>query len=692
MPVSFRRSGTIAFVEMDNPPVNAIGQELRQGLADALARVAQEDGLDRVVLAGKGQVFAAGGDAREFNAPSVAPHLPDIVAGIETSSVPWIAAIGGVALGGGLELALGCRYRIAAPGASVGLPEVTLGVVPGAGGTQRLPRLLGLKAALEMIAYGRPIKASAARDMGVIDKIAVDPVAQAATLNLALLADREPLSTLPGPNEDADAIAATRAGIAKKMAHQIAPQRAVDLVVDTVTMPFGDGMAKERDTFLALRQSEQAQALRHIFFAERAAKAPDTLRDIKTPQLAHCVVVGGGTMGAGIAYALLNTGLRTTILETDSDGVTRARENVERIIAASLRRGLIDEAGAMTRRRNFAASDDYANAANADLAVEAAFESMAVKASVFAALEQVMRPDAVLATNTSYLDINQIAAGLQDPSRLLGLHFFAPAHIMKLLEIVQGAATAPGALALGFALAKRLRKIPVLAGVCDGFIGNRILARYREAADTLLMDATNPWELDEVMVGFGYAIGPYEAQDLSGLDIAYANRRRQDATRDPARRYVPIADRMVQEGRLGRKTSVGWYRYPGGGGKVIDPLIEDLVREEAYFAKVERAEMPDAEICRRLLLAMINEAAAILGEGIAQSARDIDLVTVFGYGFPRWRGGLMCYADTLGAQVIFTQLAELAKEDPLCWTPSPVITACAETGKLFAEYRPSDAS
>ena len=392
-------------------------------------------------------------------------------------------------------------------------------------------------------------------------------------------------------------------------------------------------------------------------------------------------------MGAGIAYALLNAGMTVTLLETDAEGVTRARANIDKIVDASVKRGLIDAAGAADRRARLTVSADYSAAAGAGLAIEAAFESLEVKAQVFAKLQDALPAGAMLATNTSYLDIDTIAAPLADPSRVLGLHFFAPAHIMKLLEIVRGKASSDRALATGFALAKRLRKIPVLAGVCDGFIGNRILMRLREAADTVLMDGTTPWDLDEAMVDFGYAMGPYETQDLSGLDIAYANRRRQDATRDPARRYIPIADRMVQEGRLGRKVGVGWYRYPGGGGKVVDPLIDDLVREEAHFAKLTRTEYDAPEITRRLLLAAINEAADILNEGIAQSAADIDLVTVHGYGFPRWRGGLMHYADTLGAAEILSQLRALQAEDALVWKPSPVIEACAAQGLTLAQWR-----
>jgi len=687
MTVTFRREGNAGFVELANPPVNAMGLAVRQGLLEAVRWAEAEPGLDRVVVSGQGRAFAAGGDAREFDGEPVPPHLPDVLDAIEACPVPWIAAAHGVALGGGAELMLACRYRIAAPGTRIGLPEVTLGVVPGAGGTQRLPRLVGLAAAVDMIATGKPVTADDAYEMGLVDAVAEDPVDHALALDAAELAARSALSSLDGPEPDEMAIDKARASVARRMRGQVAPQKAIDLVALSVATPFAEALRQERETFIALRATDQARALRHIFFAERAAKAPDWL-DAEPQKVERAVVVGGGTMGAGIAYALLLAGIAVTVIETDADGAERARANVAKIIEASAARGLLAEDKRARIEAALTVSTDYADGASADLAIEAAFESMEVKKAVFSALEEALLAHAVLATNTSYLDLDEIAATLKSPSRLVGLHFFAPAHIMKLLEIVQGAATSHAALATGFDLAKRLRKVPVLSGVCDGFIGNRILARYREAADTLLMDGASPWQIDEAMVAFGYAMGPYEAQDLSGLDIAYANRKRQAETRDPNRRYIPIADRMVHEGRLGKKTGVGWYRYPGGGGKVEDPLVEDLVAEEAHFAKVARRDFTSEDIERRLLLAMINEAADILAEGIAQSAADIDLVTVFGYGFPRWRGGLMHHADTLGVDAILADLRVLETEDPVVWRPSAAIVACAERGIGLAEYRP----
>ena len=677
MTVKTEHLGTALLVTMAAPPVNVIGHATREGLSQALAQAAATPGLTRVILTGAGRAFAAGADAREFDAAPVAPHLNEICAGIATSPVPWIAAINGVALGGGCELALACRYRIAVPAARIGLPEVTLGVVPGAGGTQRLPRLIGLAPALDLISTGKPVTAARAEALGLIDGQADDPLAVALALDIGTLSLATQTDDLPSPAADPEAVEAARQTALRKMPGQIAPLRAIALVAASADTPLAEALAAERSTFLELRAGDQARALRHVFFAERAAKAPSTLTAAPVP-LDRIAVVGGGTMGAGIAWAALDAGVSVCLLETDAEGVARARANIDKLAAAAQARGLTDASGIAARLGRLVVDHDPAAAADATLAIEAAFESLEVKRQVFAMLESHLQPEAVLATNTSYLDIDEIARGLADPSRLLGLHFFAPAHIMKLLEIVRAGATSDRALATGYALAAQLNKVPVVAGVCDGFIGNRILARYREAADTLMMDGSNPWEIDEAMVGFGMAMGPYEAQDLSGLDIAFANRRRQDSTRDPARRYIPISDRMVNEGRLGRKVGVGWYRYPGGGGKVIDPLVEDLAREEAWFAGVTRRRIDEAEIVERLVLAMVNEAAAILSEGIAARASDIDLVTVLGYGFPRWRGGLMHHADSLGAKAIVARLSEWAQEDPLAWTPAPALLDAAE--------------
>jgi 3-hydroxyacyl-CoA dehydrogenase len=474
--------------------------------------------------------------------------------------------------------------------------------------------------------------------------------------------------------------------VARRMRGQTAPHHAVALVRQASETDFATGMAAERKAFLELRQGAQAKALRHVFFAERGAKAPAKIADQDGAPLRRAVVVGGGAMGAGIAHAMLVAGIPTLTLENTADGAAKARDNAEQLIAAGVKRGLIGAAQADTLRTTHAISTDFSAAADADIAIEAVFEDMAVKQQVFRQLDAVMPAHAVLATNTSYLDINQIAVALADPARLIGLHFFMPAHVMKLLEIVRGDASSDHALATGFALARKVRKIPVLAGVCDGFIGNRILARYREAADTLLLDGATVPQIDRAMTEFGYAMGPYQTQDMSGLDIAFANRRRQDATRDPARRYVTIADQMVEAGRLGRKTGKGWYLYDEGGHAMADPDVDAMIRAESTRAGVTRRHFADDEIRRRLVLAMINEAADILLEGIAQRAADIDLVTILGYGFPRWRGGLMHHADVMGSAGILQALDALSNEDPLFWRPSQLIGAHA--GRAFADLTP----
>ena len=686
MQVTMRSENHVGYVTLSNPPVNAIGQVLRMGLLEAV-RWAERGRLDRVIVSGAGGIFAAGADAKEFDAAPQEPHLPEVLNAIDESFVPWIAAIEGVALGGGAEIAMACRMRIMAPGARIGLPEVTLGVIPGAGCTARLPRLVGLQKAVEMITTGKPIGAQAACSVGLVHTVEDDPIEAAFLVNSEALGCIVPTWEYHAPAHDADLFRMARENLQAKMPGQEAPVRALEVIEAGLALPFHAALAYERRVFLELKTGSQSKALRHLFFAQRAAKAPAHLKG-SALEVQHAAVVGGGTMGAGIAYALLSSGLQVTILEADADGLKRAEDNIGKIIEASLTRGMIDAAGGADLRSRLTLSTQYSQAATAQLAIEAAFEDMAVKQEILGKLDVVLSADAVLATNTSYLDINEMAAPLMDPTRVIGLHFFAPAHIMKLLEIVQGAQSSDRAIATGYALAKRLGKVPVRAGVCDGFIGNRILARYREAADTVFMDGSTPWEVDDAMVEFGYAMGPYEAQDLSGLDIAYANRQRQAPTRDPNRRYIPIADRMIELGKLGRKTSAGWYRYPGGGGKVEDPIVADLAIEEAHFSGITRTDYSSQEMRQRLVLAMINEAADILDAGIAQSAGDIDLVTVFGYGFPRWRGGLMHYADSLGVETIVAQLEILAQEDPIAWKVSPLLSRCADAGQSLAEARP----
>jgi 3-hydroxyacyl-CoA dehydrogenase len=676
--------GTAGVILMDRAPVNAINHDIRRGILDALEELAGNTSLDRIVLAGAGKIFAAGADAGEFNQPPTEPNLPQVVAAIEASPLPVVAAIRGACLGGGLELALACRWRIADQTAQLGLPEVILGVVPGAGGTQRLPRLVGMETALSMIPQGRSLKAAAAADAGLVDALDNNPVTAACVADLAAALVRPPVSTMPPPVAAPEAVAAARKTAAKKMRGQRAPAEAIALVELTATTDFEAGLAQERACFLELRTSTECAALRHVFFAERAARPPASVRAADPQPLDRTVVVGGGTMGAGIAYALMQAGSAVTLVERDDEAATAARGRVSGLLDAAVSRGLTsaDKAAAQLASMRFQAG--YDGLQDAGLAIEAAFEDMAVKKAVLNALDSAM-PDAVLATNTSYLDIDDMAGWLADPSRLVGLHFFSPAHIMKLLEIVRGKVSSDAALATGFALAKRLGKLPVMVGVCDGFVGNRMLQRVREAAEHLLLDGAEFTQIDRVMTNFGYAMGLYMTQDLSGLDIAWANRKRQADTRDPDRRYSRVQDDMCAAGRFGRKSGAGWYIYEDGAKPVPNPAVAALVEAEADRHGIIRQPMDDDAVLNTLLLALINEAAGLLGEGIAGRAADVDLVLVHGYGFPRFRGGPLFHADQIGIAAIHEQLKELEARDPVVWKVAPLIEKLAADGQGFLD-------
>jgi 3-hydroxyacyl-CoA dehydrogenase len=676
--------GTAGVILMDRAPVNAINHDIRRGILDALEELAGNTSLDRIVLAGAGKIFAAGADAGEFSQPPTEPNLPQVVAAIEASPLPVVAAIRGACLGGGLELALACRWRIADQTAQLGLPEVILGVVPGAGGTQRLPRLVGMETALSMIPQGRSLKAAAAADAGLVDALDDDPVTAACVADLAAALVRPPVSTMPPPVAAPEAVVAARKTAAKKMRGQRAPAEAIALVELTATTDFEVGLAQERACFLELRTSIECAALRHVFFAERAARPPASVRAADPQPLDRTVVVGGGTMGAGIAYALMQAGSAVTLVERDDEAATAARGRVSGLLDAAVSRGLTsaDKAAAQLASMRFQAG--YDGLQDAGLAIEAAFEDMAVKKAVLNALDSAM-PDAVLATNTSYLDIDDMAGWLADPSRLVGLHFFSPAHIMKLLEIVRAKVSSDAALATGFALAKRLGKLPVMVGVCDGFVGNRMLQRVREAAEHLLLDGAEFTQIDRVMTNFGYAMGLYMTQDLSGLDIAWANRKRQADTRDPDRRYSRVQDDMCAAGRFGRKSGAGWYIYEDVAKPVPNPAVAALVEAEADRHGIIRQPMDDDAVLNTLLLALINEAAGLLGEGIAGRAADVDLVLVHGYGFPRFRGGPLFHADQIGIAAIHEQLKELEARDPVVWKVAPLIEKLAADGQGFLD-------
>jgi len=637
--ISIEREGEIAVVTVENPPVNALSQSLRQGLWEAVETLDADPSTKAVVLICAGRTFIAGADVTEFGKPPVPPHLPDLVERIETAAKPWCAAIHGSALGGGLEVALGCRFRVAAPDASLGLPEVTLGIVPGAGGTVRTPRMVGFPAAVDLVTSGKPLRAGAAQAAGLIDAVLAGDLRMAAiafardALNapLPLPASRRPLAS-----PDAAFWTAHEAALTKMAKGAIAPLRALACLRTAADAPFAEAMAFERQTFLDLRASEQAAALRHVFFAERAAPRPAALRNAEPLPLRSVGVIGGGTMGAGIIAALRQAGLPVTLIERDDEAVTRGLANVSGIFAGGVKRGRLTEDHAAALIAGVTGATDYAALSDADLVIEAVFEDISVKRAVFDQLGKVCRPDAVLATNTSYLDPRMLAPGLPAPERFIGLHFFSPANVMKLLEIIPVPETSARTLATGFALARLLGKVPVQSGICEGFIGNRILKRYRAAAEALVRQGVDIAEIDAAMRGYGFAMGPFEAQDLGGLDIAFLQREgARSAGQD-----VPetLGDVLVRAGRKGQKTGGGWYDYAPGDRK---PRVSEAVAHLLAGQITVGPSMTRAEIARTLVGEMAGEGQAILDEGIAGKPADIDLVEIHGYGFPRWRGGPM---------------------------------------------------
>jgi 3-hydroxyacyl-CoA dehydrogenase len=642
--VTLTREGAVAVIEIDNPPVNAASQPVRAGLLACLQQALADDAVRAIVLACAGATFTAGADIREIGQPPVAPILPDVCAAIEASDKPVVAALHGTALGGGCEMALGCHARIASADAKLGLPEVKLGLIPGAGGTQRLPRLIGVIQAMRLIASGQPMAAPEALSAGLIDLIAEQDVRAEAIVLARRLAGARPrrTSALAVAQVDADAANAEVASIRDRARGQIAPGVAAEVTLESARMSFAEGLAVERAAFLALAASEQSAALRHIFFAERAAAKPAALAGAGPRPLAHIGVVGAGLMGAGIAAAALSAGLKVTIVETNPTALVKGRDRVGAIVDKAIASG---RAPATARdAADFALG--VGALAGCDLVIEAVFDDLQVKQDLFRALDATIRPDAILATNTSYLNPEAIAEVVGDRARVLALHFFSPAHIMRLVEVVPIHATAPDVLATGFAFARRLGKLPVLAGNGEGFIGNRIFSAYRTACDVLIEDGALPHEIDAAMEAFGLPMGPFAVFDMAGLDIAWARRKRQAATRDPAERYVPLADRLCEMGRFGQKTGAGWYRYPDGK-RQIDPEVSALIVDHRRAKGITPRVFSDTEIVQALIGAMAAEGRNVLAQGIAQRAADIDLVFVNGYGWPGWRGGPMFQAERL---------------------------------------------
>ncbi len=662
--VNVEVKGDIAWVTVDNPPVNATSTAVRQGLTDAVHAV---QGARVAVLRCAGKTFIAGGDMSEFDAAPVEPHLPDVVQLIEDSPVPFIALLRGNVLGGGLEIAMACAWRIAEPGTWFGLPEVNVGLIPGAGGTQRAPRLVGMDAAIEITCSGKNLTADAMLQLGGIDVVA-DDLDKAVESFVANLPKRPmAVSQRAVPPYSEDLFEKSRETLKKRAKGQKSPLENLR-ALSWATEPFEAAQPKERALHLEMRQTAESRALRHAFFAERSVSRPSAIKDAKPREISQIAVVGGGLMGAGIATAALTGGLSVTLIERDADAAAAAHDRVAGLLDGAVKRGKLTEAAMQERMSAFRAVDNYAEATNVQLAVEAVFEDLGVKQQVFAELSKHMHADAILATNTSYLDPLEIFAGINNQERCIGLHFFSPAHVMKLLEIVKTPHTSAEVVATGFALGKKLRKVSVLSGICDGFIGNRMLAAYRREADYLLADGALPHEVDEAMRQFGMPMGPYELQDLTGLQIAWANRKRNSATRNRDERYVTIADKLCEMGRFGQRSGKGWYKYEEGNRTPIrDPEIEALIAYYSFENGITRRTFTPEDISSRILAVLANEGALIVEEGIAENAEAVDIVQIHGYGFPRWRGGPMNFRKEIGETTSQKTMETVASESPESW-------------------------
>ncbi|RLJ38528.1 3-hydroxyacyl-CoA dehydrogenase NAD-binding domain-containing protein [Acidovorax sp. 106] len=689
--VQWRVQDEVQIVTIDNPPVNALGAAVRQGLVAAMDHAAQQPGVKAVLLVGAGKAFIAGADIREFGKPPVSPILPEVCRAIENLDKPVVAVLHGAALGGGLEVALSAHYRLALPAATLGLPEVNLGLLPGSGGTQRAPRLMGVQAATAMMLSGQPLKAQAALQAGLVDKLVdgADPLAAGLAYVQELLASGAPVRrtrdmAIAEPKAALTWLEEQKTETAKKSRGLFSPLKIIECVQAALQLPFDEGMARERALFMECLDSSQRAGLIHAFFAEREVVKVPEAQAAQPRSVGSIAVIGGGTMGAGIAVAALDAGLPVTMIERDAQALARGRANVEKVYNALVSKGRMTEAAKAAVMARYTGSTSYADIAQVDLVIEAVFEDIEVKKTVFRELDRVCKPGAVLATNTSYLDIDAIAAATGRPQDVIGLHFFSPANIMKLLEIVVPAKVAPDVVATAFELAKKLKKVPVRAGVCDGFIGNRILAVYKQAADYLLEDGASPYEIDAAVRGFGFAMGPFQVTDLAGGDIGWATRKRRAATRDPKARYVEIADHICERGWFGQKTGRGFYLYPDGA-RVGQPDPEVLAIVDAERAKkgVTPRSFTADEIMRRYMAAMVNEGANVVHEGIALRPLDVDVTFVAGYGFPRHRGGPMKWADMTGLPKVLADIEAFAKEDPLFWKPSPLLEKLVAEGRDF---------
>jgi 3-hydroxyacyl-CoA dehydrogenase len=696
MSATYAAHGAVAVVTLNNPPVNGLGFETRKALAESIDRAEADAAIKAIVITGAGKAFSGGADIREFNTPKMAaePSLHSVIKRIEACGKPVIAAIHSVCMGGGLELALACHYRVTAPGAQIALPEVKLGLLPGAGGTQRLPRVIGVENALNMIVSGEPVKSellAMAPGQKLFDKLIDGDLAAGALAFAAEVADKRPLPLVrhlkamhPNPDAYFQFARNTVGAVAKNFP---APAKCVDCVAAAVSKKFDDGLDFEREQFIALMMTPESRALRHAFFGERAAsKIADVPDDTPLRELKKLAVIGAGTMGGGISMNFLNAGIPVTMLEMKQEALDKGVATIRKNYEAQVKKGKLKQDKYEQRMSLLTTTLNYDDLKDADMVIEAVFEEMGVKEAVFKKLDEVMKPGAILASNTSTLDVNKIASFTKRPQDVIGTHFFSPANVMKLLEVVRGEKTAKDVLATVMGLSKKIKKTAVVSGVCDGFIGNRMIEQYSRQAGFLLEEGCTPQQVDRAVEKFGFAMGPFRMGDLAGNDIGWAIRKRRYVEK-PKLRYSKTADLLCELGRFGQKTGAGWYDYQAGKrdaipSAVVEKMIEDYRRELGITPR----KISDDEIVHRLVFALVNEGAHILEEGIASKASDIDMVYLTGYGFPLWRGGPMLYADMFGLYNVVQAMHRFAanpRDDATFWQPAPLLAKLAAEGKTF---------
>ncbi len=683
--VSLDRHGRIAVITIDNPPVNALGQAVRAGLRDGVAAAMADVGVDAIVITCAGRTFIAGADITEFGKPPREPGLHEVLAAIEGAPKPVVAAVHGTALGGGLEVALACHYRVAVKSARFGLPEVKLGLLPGAGGTQRLPRVVGVEKALSMIVSGDMIGSADALATGLVDEVAEgDHTTAAVAFAGKVVAEKRPLRKIRDLEDKIAAVrgkpevfAAFRKSVARQTRGFRAPETCIKAVEAAVSLPFDQGLARERELFGELMNSPESRAQRYFFFAEReAAKIPDVPGDTPARDVRKAAVIGAGTMGGGIAMNFANVGIPVTIVEVEQAALDRGLGVVRKNYENTAARGRITAKDVETRMGLITGTTDLGAIADADIVIEAVFEEMGLKKEVFAKLDGVAKPDAILATNTSTLDVDEIASATKRPESVIGTHFFSPANVMRLLENVRGAKSSKSTVATVMSLGRRIQKVPVLVGVCHGFVGNRMLHQRGKEAERLILEGALPHQVDRVLYDFGFPMGPFAMSDLAGLDVGWRVRKGRGEK-------AAIADRLCELGRFGQKTGSGFYKYGADRAATPDPEVEQIILEVSNGLGITRRPIPDEEVLQRLLYPMVNEGARILEEKIAIRASDIDVIWVYGYGWPIYRGGPMFWADSLGLKAVRDRILEFRRLHGEHWAPAPLLDRLANEGKTF---------